>query len=95
MTPINRHYNTEQLHRTSLIISTFSIENVLNVHETKFTMPAGLSGNLQEETSSGGDVVRHLLCQRCKDLMCGSSSSSNTDMLQWKRAHLLNMPLLP
>ena len=29
----------------------------------RFTMPAGLSGNLQEETSSGGDVVRHLLCR--------------------------------
>ena len=41
----------------------FSIATVLNVHETKFTMPAGLSGNLQEGTSSGGDVVRHLLCR--------------------------------
>ena len=58
-------------------------------------MPAGLSGNLQEGTSSGGDVVRHLLCRGGKVLMCGSSGSSNTDMFQWKRAHLLYIPLLP
>ena len=58
-------------------------------------MPAGLSGNLQEGTSSGGDVVRHLLCRGGKMFMCGSSGSSNTDMFQWKRAYLLNMPLLP
>ena len=58
-------------------------------------MPVGLSGNLQEGTSSGGDVVRHLLCRGGKVLTCGSSGSSNTDMFQRKRAHLLNMPLLP
>ena len=29
----------------------------MNVYEAKFTMPAGLSGNLQEGTSSVGDVV--------------------------------------
>ena len=64
----------------------------MNVHEAKFTMPAGLSRNLQEGTSSVGDVVGHLLCRGGKVLMYGSS---NTDMFQWKRAHLLSMPLLP
>ena len=48
-----------------------------------------------KKESSGGDVVRHLLCRGGKVLMCGSSGSSNTDMFQWKRAHLHNMPLLP
>ena len=67
----------------------------MKVHEAKFTMPAGLSRNLQEGTSSVGDVVGHLLCRGGKVLMCGSSGSSNTNMFQWKRAHLLNMPLLP
>ena len=58
------------------------MENVLSVHETKFTMPGRSSGNLQEGTSSAVDVVRHLICRGSKVLMCGSSGSSNTDMFQ-------------
>ena len=59
-------------------------------------MPAGLSKmNIQEEASSFGDVVGHLLCRGGKFLMDGSSNLLNTVMFYLKRAHLLNMPLLP
>ena len=58
-------------------------------------MPAGLPGNFQEKTSWGGDAGRHLLCRGVRSGCMVLSGSSNTDMLQWKRAHLLNMPLLP
>ena len=46
----------------------------MNVHKARFAMPAGLfKMNIQEEASSVGDAVGHLLFRGCKLLMDGSS----------------------
>ena len=46
----------------------------MNVHKARLTMPAGLSKmNIQEEASSVGDVVGHLLCRGGRFLIDGSS----------------------
>ena len=46
----------------------------MNVHKARFTMPAGLSKmNIQEEASSVGDAVGHLLCRGGRFMMDGSS----------------------
>ena len=46
----------------------------MNVHKARFTMPAGLSKmNNQEELSSVGDAVGHLLCRGGRFLMNVSS----------------------
>ena len=65
----------------------------MNVHKARFSMPAGLSKmNIQEEASSVGDVVGHLLCRGDKFLMNGSFKYCYVLLEEGSSA---NMPLLP